>query len=158
MADPKAGEEVKAPTATNDVPNLDEKKDPPARTYSQEEVDRIATKVRRNAARDAELRLRRETATTVTPAEEPKPPKEDVEPKRDDFETFEDHQRALAAFEGRKAAREERQERKGRREAALPPGAADQGAESLVGEDRSRAGKARRLRRSCWRTTRRRSR
>lgn len=112
MADPKAGEEVKAPT-NNDAPNPDEKKDPPApRTYSQEEVDRIATKVRRNAARDAELRLRREAPAREAPPAKEDPPKEETEPQRDDFDTFEAHQRALAAFEGRRAAREERKKEK----------------------------------------------
>lgn len=79
------------------------------RTYSQDEMDRITAKVRRNAARDVELRLRREAPVRQEPALEMKePPKEDVEPKRDDFGTYEEYVDARAEHAGRKAAREER--------------------------------------------------
>jgi hypothetical protein len=49
MADPKPGCRSQSPTRNNDEPNP--RRSRPARSYSQEEVDRIADKVRRNAAR-----------------------------------------------------------------------------------------------------------
>lgn len=110
MAEAQAAPEKAQPEhrETTEVP---EKETPAPKTYSQEEMDRITAKVRRNAARDAELRLRREAPPRQEP-EKKEPAPEDVEPKRDDFETYEDHQRALAKFEGRNAAREERKKEK----------------------------------------------
>lgn len=91
-----------------DAPDLDEK-EPEAPKYTQAEMDRITTKVRRNAARDAELRFRREQGVRqdAPPPDKKEPPKDEVEPKREDFEDYESHQRAIAAFEGRRATREE---------------------------------------------------
>src|SRR4051812_14126410 len=104
----KAAPEKAQPQQPQPDVDAPEKDKPAPRTYSQEEMDRITTKVRRNAARDTELRLRREAPQREAPAPEKKEPaKEEVEPKREDFETFEDHQRAVAKFEGRQAAREE---------------------------------------------------
>lgn len=107
----KAPEQKQAPQENLDTP--EPKVEPEAPKYTQAEMDRITTKVRKNAARDAELRFRREQGSRQEPPpEKPAPPTEEVEPQRDKFETFEDHQRAVAAFEGRKAAREERKKEK----------------------------------------------
>lgn len=109
MAEEKAGQEH-AQDPKN--PPQDDAQDPPAqkpKVYSQEEVDRIAAKVRKNARRDTELSFRRQQQDPQggEKREDPAPPKEEEEPKREDFETYEDHQRAVAKFEGKRGAREE---------------------------------------------------
>lgn len=97
------------PNAQQQQPQGEVPKDaPPPKTYSQEEVDRIADKVRRNARRDAELRVRREQQAEPQQQPEKKDePKEETAPKREDFDTYEDFIRADAAFTAKKATREE---------------------------------------------------
>lgn len=108
MAEDKAGQVI-APKNDTPAPGAEPENKEPARVYSQEDLDRITTKVRRNAARDTELRLRREAPAREAPAPEQKePPKEDLAPKREDFETYEDFVAATAKHAGRSAAREER--------------------------------------------------
>lgn len=88
----------------------EEVKDAP-RQYSQEEVDRIADKVRKNARRDAELKVRREMQSAPPPADkkEPQaPPKEEEAPKPDDFATHEEYQAAQTKHVARETVREER--------------------------------------------------
>lgn len=89
----------------------DPKDQPAPRTYSQEEVDRIADKVRKNAKRDAELKVRREIQSAPPPADKkdpPAPPKKEEAPNRDDFDTHEEWQAANTEFVARKVVRDER--------------------------------------------------
>lgn len=96
----------------------------PSKTYSQEEVDRILNKVRKNARylgrKEAEAELLRQGVT-------PKQAQEAVErqadkpsggaPKREDFEHYEDFLVAKADHTARQASREEREkEEKAQRE------------------------------------------
>lgn len=92
-----------------------EEADKKTRSFSQKEwderqaeFDRKANKIRRNAARDAELKFRREAAAPKG-GEQRQEQKEDPnpEPKREDFEDYEAFMRAIGRWEGRKAAREE---------------------------------------------------
>jgi hypothetical protein len=122
MAEVEAG--AAAPETPTETPAPDQPSTPapeapksPARTYSQDEVDRIAQRVRKNARylgrKEAEAEFG--TRGTTKPAEptdgQPDTPKQDPdpEPKREAFDTYEDYQRAVARWEGRKAAREERE-------------------------------------------------
>lgn len=95
------------PEADHGAPKKDA---PPAKIYQQQDVDRIVDKVRKNAARDAELRLRREYEARQQHHQEPKreAPKEDQAPKREDFETHEEFQQAQTVHTARRVAREER--------------------------------------------------
>lgn len=105
MADVQA-----APDQALEQPQDAEVKDAP-RQYSQEEVDRIADKVRKNARRDAELKVRREMQSAPPPADkkEPQaPPKEEEAPKPDDFATHEEYQAAQTKHVARETVREER--------------------------------------------------
>jgi hypothetical protein len=111
MADDKAGVQNN-PNPQDNEENPDK---PAARSYTQEEVDRIADKVRRNAKRDAELRVRREVQSAPAPSVEKKDPPEEPkpaqEPKRDDFDTHEEYTRALTRFDAAAVAREEADKR-----------------------------------------------
>lgn len=88
---------------------------PAPKTYSQDEVDRILAKVRKNARylgrKEAEAELLRQG---VTPRQaeravaQPEKPAADASPKREDFESYEDFLVARARHEGRQASREER--------------------------------------------------
>lgn len=116
MADPKAGVDTQTPPAKPAAsPALapdPENPDPQApRTYSQDDLDRIVNKVRRNTRREVERAVDRQLAVRSQPQPQPDkkdPPAEDVEPKRDAYDDYETYSRELAKFEGRKAAREER--------------------------------------------------
>lgn len=83
------------------------------RSYSQEEVDRITAKVKKNAAyrarKEAEAYFKglSQGQTLVKPAETPKPAEEKA-PVRGDFDSYEEFMEAKAAFVGKKAAREDR--------------------------------------------------
>lgn len=99
-------------------PNAPKKDAPASKTYSQEEVDRILGKVRKNARylgrKEAEAELLRQGATPRQAAEavdDKAAPAEDKEPKRDEFDNYEDYQRAVTRFEAKKATREEASER-----------------------------------------------
>ncbi len=91
----------------------------PVKTYTQADLDRITAKVRKNAARDTELRFRRDqearqqagASAGKEPGDKPEPskPAEKAEPKREDFQTFEEFIEARADFRARKAVREERE-------------------------------------------------
>jgi hypothetical protein len=107
MADvPQAAAEPKAAPAAAADPAAEPKAQPETRTYSQEEVDRIVGKVRKNTARDTELKFRRETEPRQAP--EPKQePKQDAEPQRGDFDTHEEFDLAHKKFVARTVAREE---------------------------------------------------
>jgi len=88
---------------------------PPSRTYTQADMDRITKKVRENAARDAELRLRREMESrpASTPAAQPDkkdPPQQDEAPKRETYSSYEEYVEARADWRARVAAREEREQ------------------------------------------------
>lgn len=112
MADPKAGVDTQTPPANPAAPAPDpDSPDPQApRSYSQEDLDRIVNKVRRNTRREVERAVDRTLAARSQPQpqpEKPAPPAEDAEPKRDDHDDYETYARELAKFEGRKAAREE---------------------------------------------------
>lgn len=111
MADDKAGVQNN-PNPQDNEENPDK---PAARSYTQEEVDRIADKVRRNAKRDAELRVRREVQSAAAPSVEKKDPPEEPkpaqEPKRDDFDTHEEYTRALTRYDAAAVAREEADKR-----------------------------------------------
>lgn len=106
MAEDKAAPQLDAPKQIPQETVDDLEKGPPAKSYSQDDLDRITAKVRKNARRDAELEFRRQV---VPPKDDtPAPPKVDEAPKRDDFETHEEFQRADTEFVARKVAREER--------------------------------------------------
>ena len=83
------------------------------RTYSQEEMDRITAKVKKNAAyrarKEAEAYYKglQQGTNLAKPQEAPKAP-EDKEPTRDQFESYEAFLEAKAAHVGRKTAREDR--------------------------------------------------
>lgn len=84
------------------------------KVYSQAEVDRILSKVRKNARylgrKEAEAELLARGATPKQAAEAVREePKAEAQPKREDFETYEDYLVAKARFEGRAASREERE-------------------------------------------------
>jgi hypothetical protein len=89
--------------------NTEQQEEQKPRVYSQEEVDRIAAKVRKNAARDTEIKVRREfqPPQRETVKTEQEPPKKAEPPKREDFESYEEYLRADAKFEARAAAKEE---------------------------------------------------
>ncbi len=82
----------------------------PNKTYSQEEVDRITNKIRKNER----YRTRKEVEayyqgreSVATPAKEVEQPKADQGPTRDQFGSYEEFLEAKADFTGRRAAREE---------------------------------------------------
>lgn len=109
MADPQAGVDPQTPPAKPDAPAPDpDSPDPKSpRSYSQDELDRIVNKVRKNTRREVERAVERQFAVRTPEPKKDEPAPEDKEPKRDAFESYEDYQRALAKFEGRQAAREE---------------------------------------------------
>lgn len=84
-----------------------------SKTYTQDEVDRILGKVRKNARylgrKEAESELLRQGVTPRQAAAAVDKPaaSEDQEPKREEFEDYETYLRALGRWEGRKGAREE---------------------------------------------------
>jgi hypothetical protein len=90
---------------------------PAPRQYTQEELDRITAKVRKNARREGRLEAeaevgRRHIAQPAQPqGAEPRPqePKADEAPKREAFDNYEEYLEAKARHEGRSAAREERE-------------------------------------------------
>lgn len=84
------------------------------RNYTQAEWDARqlefnskADKIRKNAARDAELKLRRESGGPRQQEQQEEKPKPDPEPKRDDFPDYETFLRAVGRWEGRQGQREE---------------------------------------------------
>lgn len=130
MADVQAGQDANASDKATQQPQDGQQQGEPkkgdinpdtGRTYTQAELDRITAKVRRNARREGRLEAERDfyARQQAQPGggerREPEKPKEDddPEPNRDDYPSYEAHQRALAAWEGRKegrkAAREERE-------------------------------------------------
>lgn len=83
------------------------------RTYSQEEVDRITAKVRRNASHETEARVRREVQSggqQHQEQEQRQEPKVEQPPKREDFPDYESFLDAKSAFVARTEARKEREE------------------------------------------------
>lgn len=111
----EAPAEVKVEAPVVEVPKGDAPVVPvePAKTYTQEELDRITAKVKKNAAyrarRETEARLQglQEGMRLVKPAEPVKPV--DDTPVRDQFGSYEEFVEAKAAYAGRKAAREQRE-------------------------------------------------
>lgn len=113
--------EIEAPAAEAEVPAetlpgaAAEKpaEEPKARVYTQEEMDRITAKVKKNAAyrarKEAEAYYKglNQGASLGKPAEAPKP-QEEKEPVRGDFDSYEEFLAAKAAHVGTKAAREDR--------------------------------------------------
>jgi len=105
-------EALEAPQPAPETPEAEqqgqqpEKK--PERVYTQEEFDRIAAKIRKNARylgrKEAEAELLR-----PKPAEEAPAPKTDDTPKREQFESYEEFIEARADYRARKAVQEERQ-------------------------------------------------
>lgn len=91
----------------------DEKVEKPqaSKTYTQEEVDRILGKVRKNARylgrKEAESELLRQGVSPRQAAAAVEKPAEDLEPKREDFEDYEKYLDARAEWKGRKGQREE---------------------------------------------------
>lgn len=84
---------------------------PAPRSYTQEDLDRITAKVKKNeryrTRKEVEAFYQgRESIAPVKPA--PAKPVEDAEPTRDKFATYEEFLEAKAAHIGRKVAREER--------------------------------------------------
>lgn len=79
----------------------DEKK-PESKNYSQEEVDRIVRKAKRNAAylarKEAEAELYRQMATKPVQQDAQPAPKADDAPKRENFESYEDYIEARAEW------------------------------------------------------------
>lgn len=88
----------------------------PARTYTQDEVDRIVKKAKSNTR----YLTRKETEAELykrlhqQPQGAPKAPaqQEEKEPNLADFPDWNEYQKAMARHEGRKAAREEHQEQR----------------------------------------------
>lgn len=99
---------------TDGTPPEEGGEQPAARTYTQDEVDRIVKKAKSNTR----YLTRKETEADVyrrlhqqPPAEAPKAPaqQEEKEPNLADFPDWNEYQKAMARHEGRKAAREEHQ-------------------------------------------------
>lgn len=111
QAEVKAGEDI-APNleqVAQETPPQDEKK-PEGRVYSQEEFDRIAAKIRKNARYLGRKEAEAELASRMAKPPEPQPkPQADPEPKRDQFQDYESFIEARADFRARKAVQEERQ-------------------------------------------------
>ena len=88
------------------------KKGPAPRIYTQEEVDRIANKIRKNARylgrKEAEAELLKAGATPKQAQQATEPAKAAEPPKREDFPDYESFLEAKTDFTSRKAAREER--------------------------------------------------
>jgi hypothetical protein len=111
------GNEQQGQQQGGDTQTVDGQEQKPAakeRVYSQAEVDRIATKIRRNTARDTEISLRRQlnqTDNSQQQQREAEPPKPKVEepPTQNDGESWEAFVERKAEYAGRKAAREERE-------------------------------------------------
>lgn len=88
----------------------------PSKVYSQEEVDRITSKVKKNAAyrakKEAEAYYKglQQGSQVVAPkpVEEPNAPQHDAEPQREQFPDYEAYLRSVAKWEGRRTLREER--------------------------------------------------
>lgn len=131
MPEARAGADTsqQQPNVDQDT-NADQNKEQ-ARVYKQDEVDRITKKVRENARRDTELRLRREHEARQASGggggdgnrQQPKA-EEDPEPKRDDFDTHEDYQRSVTRWDARQeskkaveATKKEEREKAAREEA-----------------------------------------
>lgn len=108
------------------------------RQYTQEDLDRITAKVRKNARREGRLEAeaevgRRHIAQPSQPqGGEPRreEPKADEEPKRDAFNTHEDYQRAVNAYDARKVVREEREKDEKERKAKEQSEAQDKAKQS----------------------------
>src|SRR3990172_4332258 len=79
------------------------------RTYTQEDLDRITAKVKKNARYQTKKEIEAYyQGRDSRPPEVTKPNGEDKPPERASFDSYEDFLDAKAAFTGRKAAREER--------------------------------------------------
>lgn len=100
-----------------DKPTAEKPAEAPPRTYSQEEMDRITAKVKKNAAyrakKEAEAFYKglQQGSANAKPADaKPAAPAEERAPVREDFPnlTYEEFLEKKADFVGRKAAREER--------------------------------------------------
>lgn len=111
--------EIEAPAAEAEVPVETivpelEAKAPEQKTYSQEEMDRITAKVKKNASyrarKEAEAYYKglQQGSGLAQPVAAAKPTPEDTEPARGDFESYEAFMEAKAAHVGKKAAREDR--------------------------------------------------
>lgn len=100
---------VEGEEKTEKVEKTEEQKKTEARNYSQEEVDKILAKVRKNeryrTRKEVEAYWKGRTESQGEPKKEE--PKEGREPVRGDFETYEEFIEARADFRARKAAREE---------------------------------------------------
>src|SRR5581483_10803635 len=83
------------------------------RTYTQAEVDRILSKVRKNARylgrKEAEAELLRQGATPSQARQAVAQPEAPKVPKREDFENYEDYLVEKAKFEARQVSKEERE-------------------------------------------------
>lgn len=74
----------------------------------EDDFSRKADKIRKNAARDAELKLRREMdARQPQPQQQQRQEDPDPEPKREEFDDHETFSRALSRWEGRQGYRAE---------------------------------------------------
>lgn len=120
-------EAAKPVVATGEAPNTTTAEKPAEaqpRTYTQEEMDRITAKVKKNASyrarKETEARLAgvREGMALAKPAEPKQAPAEEKAPERADFPniTYEEFLDKKAEYVGRRAAREERE--KGTKEEA----------------------------------------
>src|SRR3989304_5647028 len=80
------------------------------RTYTQEDLDRITAKVKKNARYQTkkEIEAYYQGRDSRPEQREVKPNGEDKPPERANFDSYEDFLDAKASFTGRKAAREER--------------------------------------------------
>ena len=82
---------------------------PKPRLYTQEELDRIAAKIKKNARYQTRKEIEAYyQGRDSRPPEVTKPNGEDKPPERASFDSYEDFLDAKAAYTGRKAAREER--------------------------------------------------
>lgn len=112
MAEVKAGQvDVQGEEQQHNQDGGEEQK---PRNYTQAEWDARqlefnskADKIRKNAARDAELKLRRESSGPKQQEQQEEKPKPDPEPQRDDFPDYETYLRAVGRWEGRQGQREE---------------------------------------------------
>lgn len=103
-------EETKVPPAGEAAPveKTEEQKKQEARNYSQEEVDKILAKVRKNeryrTRKEVEAYYKGFTEAGGRQVERKEAPKEDREPVRADFETYEEFIEARATYRADKAA------------------------------------------------------
>lgn len=117
--EPATAPEIAAPEPTETASESQQNEQPESKTFTQEDVDRIAQKERERAERRAIRKMSDEMSQLreqIQKIQQPQQPQQQAtgEPKQGDFESYEDYIRALGRYEATQVltkAQKEAQER-----------------------------------------------